>query len=54
VRRLVVAVSALAAVVLVGTAGYLALGFTLLEAVYQTVTTVATVGHGGVRSPHSP
>lgn len=48
-RRLVVAVSALAAVVLVGTAGYLVLGFTLLEAVYQTVTTVATVGFREVR-----
>ena len=27
-----------------GTVGYLALGFTVLEALYQTVTTVATVG----------
>ena len=40
-RRIVVALSA---VVVVGTVGYVALGFPLLDAVYQTVTTVATVG----------
>ena len=39
-----VALAALAAVTVFGTVGYLLLGFTLLEAVYQTVTTVATVG----------
>lgn len=39
-RRIVVALSA----VVVGTVGYVALGFPLLNAVYQTVTTVATVG----------
>lgn len=43
-RRLVIAVSALAAVTVFGTVGYLLLGFTLLDAAYQTVTTVATVG----------
>ena len=32
-----------------GTLGYVALGFTLLEALYQTVTTVATVGFREVR-----
>jgi len=40
----VVALTALVAVTVFGTVGYLLLGFTLLEAVYQTVTTVATVG----------
>jgi len=48
-RRIVVALSALGAVTLFGTVGYLLLGFTLLEAVYQTVTTVATVGFREVR-----
>jgi voltage-gated potassium channel len=43
-RRIKIALAALAIVTIVGTAGYLALGFTFLEALYQTVTTVATVG----------
>ena len=44
VRRLRRAFTLLAAVVAVGSAGYVALGFTLLDAIYQTVTTVTTVG----------
>ncbi len=48
-RRITRAVLALAVVTLLGTVGYLLLGFTLLEAVYQTVTTVATVGFREVR-----
>ncbi|HET7431351.1 MAG TPA: potassium channel protein [Nocardioides sp.] len=44
VRRIRNALIGLAAVTLVGTLGYLLLGFTPLEALYQTVTTVATVG----------
>ena len=40
---------ALLAVTVFGTVGYLLLGFTLLEASYQTVTTVATVGFREVR-----
>ncbi|GAA4399547.1 hypothetical protein GCM10023153_25740 [Ornithinibacter aureus] len=48
-RQIVVALTALAAVVVVGTVGYVALGFPLLDAVYQTVTTVATVGFREVR-----
>jgi voltage-gated potassium channel len=48
-RRIGVALAALLAVTVVGTVGYLLLGFTLLEAVYQTVTTVATVGFREVR-----
>lgn len=43
-RRLIGALLALLAVLIGGTIGYLALGFGLLDAVYQTVTTVATVG----------
>jgi len=33
-----------AAVMVFGTAGYMAFGFTLLDALYQTVTTITTVG----------
>lgn len=43
-RRLRLALAVLAAVMLIGTIGYLVLGFTLLDAAYQTVTTVTTVG----------
>ena len=43
-RRLTFAVAALVAVMVGGTIGYVVLGFTLLDAVYQTVTTVTTVG----------
>jgi voltage-gated potassium channel len=48
-RRVAVALGALAAVTVVGTVGYTLLGFSLLEALYQTVTTVATVGFREVR-----
>jgi voltage-gated potassium channel len=48
-RRIVTALLALAAVTIFGTVGYLVLGFTFLEALYQTVTTVATVGFREVR-----
>src|SRR5689334_10927755 len=43
-RRLTGALALLGAVLVVGTIGYVLLGFTLLDAAYQTVTTVATVG----------
>lgn len=43
-RRIQIALLGLVVVIAIGTAGYMALGFTLLEAVYQTVITVATVG----------
>jgi voltage-gated potassium channel len=49
VHRIGLALLALLAVTLVGIAGYLILGFSLLEATYQTVTTVATVGFREVR-----
>lgn len=44
-----VALGALVAVTVFGTVGYLLLGFSFLEALYQTVTTVATVGFREVR-----
>src|SRR5512132_1494930 len=43
-RRLVFALIALVTVAAAGTVGYIALGFGVLDAVYQTVTTVTTVG----------
>jgi voltage-gated potassium channel len=48
-RRLRLALVILAAVFLVGTIGYVVLGFSVLDAIYQTVTTVATVGFREVR-----
>ncbi len=48
-RRIAIALTALALVTVVGTVGYLLLGFTLLEALYQTVTTVFTVGFREIR-----
>ena len=48
-RRIAIALGGIAVVTVLGTVGYLLLGFTLLEAVYQTVTTVATVGYREVR-----
>jgi voltage-gated potassium channel len=45
-RRVQVGLAALALVVVVGTTGYTALGFDPLEALYQTVVTVSTVGYG--------
>lgn len=52
-RRLGIALLALLAVLVVGTVGYLLLGFGLLDAVYQSVTTVSTVGFREVE-PLSP
>ena len=48
-RRLRLALALLATVFVVGTVGYVLLGFSWLDAVYQTVTTVATVGFREVR-----
>ena len=47
--RLRLALLALCAVLVVGTIGYVVLGFSVLEALYQTVTTVTTVGFREVR-----
>ncbi|WP_421120085.1 potassium channel family protein [Aquihabitans daechungensis] len=44
-RRLAGALGALALVVVMGTVGYLVLGFSPLNALFQTVTTVSTVGY---------
>src|SRR5689334_12639898 len=52
-RRLGVAMGALALVLVVGTIGYVMLGFEPLDASYQTVTTVSTVGFREVE-PLSP
>jgi len=49
VRRIWMALLAFGLVLVAGTVGYLILGFGLLEAVYQTVTTVSTVGFREVR-----
>ncbi len=43
-RHVVIGLLALTAVVVVGTIGYVLLGFELLDAAYQTVTTITTVG----------
>jgi voltage-gated potassium channel len=48
-RRLGGALALLLAVLVVGTVGYLILGFGILDALYQTVTTVATVGYREVQ-----
>ncbi|MEP6697534.1 MAG: potassium channel protein [Pseudonocardiales bacterium] len=53
-RRIRFAVVAITLVVIGGSAGYLALGFTPLEAIYQTVTTVTTVGFREVRPLSGP
>ncbi len=44
IRRIAIAVVALFIVTVFGTVGYVVLGFGPLDALYQTVTTVATVG----------
>jgi voltage-gated potassium channel len=49
-RRVRIGLGALALVVVAGTVGYLLFGFGLLDALYQTVITVTTVGFN---SPHA-
>ena len=49
VRRIRLALLALSLVLVSGTVGYVLLGFGLLDAVYQTVTTVTTVGFREVK-----
>jgi len=48
-RRLGGALALLLAVLVLGTVGYVILGFGFLDALYQTVTTVATVGYREVQ-----
>jgi voltage-gated potassium channel len=43
-RHVVLGVAALGGVMILGTVGYVLLGFGVLDAVYQTVTTITTVG----------
>ncbi len=43
-HHVLIGFAALAGVVVVGTVGYVVLGFGVLDAVYQTVTTITTVG----------
>ena len=46
-REVIVAAAALAAVLLIGTAGYMVLeGWNLLDSAYMTVITLATIGYG--------
>jgi voltage-gated potassium channel len=49
VRRLRVALVCLGLVIIGGTLGYIVLGFSVLEAIFQTVATVSTVGYREVR-----
>ena len=51
VRRLVIAIGSLLAVTLYGVFGYLTLGYTPLDAMYQSVMTLTTVGYGEPMEP---
>jgi voltage-gated potassium channel len=48
-RRVTLGLIVLVAVTIAGTVGYVAFGFGTLDALYQTVTTITTVGFGEVR-----
>lgn len=52
-RRVGIGLAAFALVLVAGTIGYLVLGFDFLDAVYQTVVNVTTVGLGPVRPLHA-
>lgn len=52
-RRVEIGLAAFVVVLIAGTVGYLALGFGLLDAVYQTVVNVTTVGLGPARPLHA-
>lgn len=45
-RRVQIGLASLALVVVIGTVGYSLLGFAPLEAFYETIVTVSTVGYG--------
>ena len=47
-RRLSAGLLSMATVMVAGTAGYMAFGFGVIDAVYQTVITVSTVGYGEI------
>ena len=48
-RRARLGLAALGLILVAGTVGYLVLGFSFLDALYQTVTTISTVGFGEIR-----
>ena len=48
-RRVWLGIVAMSVILVAGTAGYVILGFSLLDALYQTITTVTTVGFREVR-----
>lgn len=52
-RRLWVSLLALVLVIVGGTAGYVGFGYSVLDALFQTVTTVSTVGFGPAHPFHS-
>jgi voltage-gated potassium channel len=47
-RRARAGLVAIALIVVIGTVGYVVLGFTVLDAMYQTITTITTVGFGEI------
>lgn len=49
-RRLTISVAAMIAVIVGGTLGYMAFGFSLVEGLFETVITVTTVGYGEVHA----
>ncbi len=51
VRRLALAIGSLLAVTVYGVVGYMVLGYSLLDAMYQAVMTLTTVGYGEVLDP---
>ncbi len=53
VRRIMLALSMVLGVILAGTIGYVVLGFGVLDAVYQTVTTITTVGFREIHPLHA-
>ena len=52
-RRIVIALLAVLAVVVIGSVGYMVLGWSPLDAVYQTVTTITTVGFSELHPLHT-
>ena len=53
VRRIMLALLLVLVVIVAGTIGYVVLGFGVLDAIFQTVTTITTVGFREVRPLHT-